>query len=146
MPLIDALPPLIRTGRYKGALPGTSLIRTKQILADDEQYFVATNPTPGTAIAFAINAAVSETAGYFLSVLNNDAKGGKRIFLDYLKLLCAVVPASATSAEMFIKTDTAGFSSGGSAVTPVNTNSDSTAGSVAVINAGALTTAARTGN
>jgi hypothetical protein len=146
MSLLDALGQFARTGRYRGSVPVTTLIRTKQILADDEGYFVATNPTPGTPIVFAVNPAVSETAGYFLSVFNKDSPGGKRIFLDYLKLLVGAVPASATAAEMLVKLDTAGFSSGGSAITPVNPNGDSAAASVATINAGALTTAVRSGN
>src|SRR5437016_11198053 len=90
------------------------LTAEKRLLADKGAFFVATNPTPGTGIAFAVNAAVSETAGYFLSIKNTEAANGKRVYLDYLRLLCGVVPASATSAEMFIKTDTTGYSSGGS--------------------------------
>ena len=115
----------------------------KQLVADEGAYFVATNPTPGTAIAFALNAAVSETAGYFLSIKNTEPANGKRIYLDYLRLICAVAPASATAGDMFIKLDSAGFSSGGSAITPVNPNYDSTTASVADVRAGALTTAAR---
>jgi hypothetical protein len=145
MAILDALPALSRTGRFGGTVPTSALARGKHVLADDGLYFVATNPTPGTAIAFAVNAAVSETVGYFLSIQNSELPGGKRIFLDFLKLLLAVVPASATSAEMFIKLDTAGFTSGGTPITPVNPNSDSATKSVAVINAGALTTAARSG-
>src|SRR5712691_6449457 len=115
----------------------------KQILADEGNYFVATNPTPGTAIAFAVNAAVSETAGYFLSIKNNDPANGKRIYPDYSRLICAVAPVSATAGDMFIKLDSAGFTSGGSAITAVNPNYDSAATSISQINAGALTTAAR---
>jgi len=46
------------------------------ILADKGAYFIATNPTPGTGIAFAVNAAVSETAGYFLSIKNTEQANG----------------------------------------------------------------------
>jgi hypothetical protein len=51
---------------------------------------------------------VSETAGYFLSVQNLQAANGKRIYLDYLRLILATVPASATAGEMFVKLDTTG--------------------------------------
>src|SRR5882724_8567682 len=88
------------------------------ILADKGAYFISTNPTPGTPLAFAVNAAVSETAGYFLTIKNNEAANGKRIYLDYLSLLCGVVPASATAGEMFVKLDTAGWTSGGTQCTP----------------------------
>jgi hypothetical protein len=115
----------------------------EQILADEGYYFVATNPTPGTPIAFAVNAAVSETAGYFLSVQNTQPANGRRIYLDYLRLICGVAPASATAGDMFVKLDSAGFTSGGSAITPVSPNYDSAATSIATVNAGALTTAAR---
>src|SRR5216684_235376 len=115
----------------------------KQILADEGSYFVATNPTPGTAIAFAVNAAVSETAGYFLSVQNSQPANGKRIYLDYLRLICGVAPVSATAGDMFIKLDSSGWTSGGTAITPVNPNYDNAATSVATVNAGALKTAAR---
>jgi hypothetical protein len=94
------------------------------VQSDRGNYFVATNPTPGTAIAFAVNAAVSETAGYFLSVQNLQAANGKRIYLDYLRLILATVPASATAGEMFVKLDTTGRTSGGTQCVPVNPNYD----------------------
>src|SRR5947209_3844525 len=92
----------------------------KMLLGDKGAYFVATNPTPGTPIAFAINTGVSETPGYFLSIQNSQQANGKRIYLDYLRLICGAAPASATSGEMFVKIDTTGFTSGGTPITPVN--------------------------
>ena len=43
-----------------------------------------------------------------LYVLSRTAKAnpsGKRMYLDYIKLICAVVPASATGARFAVKTD-----------------------------------------
>jgi len=119
------------------------LTAEKRLLADKGIYFVSTNPTPGTPIVFAVTAAPSETAGYFLSIKNTEAANGKRVYLDYLRLLCGVVPASATAAEMFVKLDTAGWTSGGTQCNPVNVNGDLSTASVADVRAGALTTAAR---
>lgn len=122
----------------------------KFLHADDGRYFVSTNPTPGTGINFAVNAAVSETAGYFLTVQNTAtavggaaAKSGSRVYLDYLRLICVAVPASATAGELFVKVDSAGRTSGGTQCPPVNPNFDSAAASVSDVWAGAITTAAR---
>ena len=46
-------------------------------LATNLTYYVAAS-TPGTPIVFAVNAAVSETAGYFLSIKNNAVAGSVR--------------------------------------------------------------------
>lgn len=118
------------------------------VVGDKGKYFVALNATPGTAVTFAVNASVSETAGYFLSIKNTEQANGKRVYVEYIRLICAVAPASATSGEVFVKLDTTGYSSGGTggAITPVCVNSDLSPTSVTEIRAGALTTAARSGS
>jgi hypothetical protein len=134
----------LRIGKYRD-LYTIPLFHKNHSLSDEGSYFVATNPTPGTPVAFVVNAAVSETAGYFFNVKNNDAIGvnAKRIFLDYIRLISGVVPASATSAHCFVKLDNINrYSSGGSTIYPVNPNMDSNIASIAQMNAGALTTVA----
>ena len=115
-------------------------------LADEGSYFVTNNPTPGTGIAFAVTAAVSETAGYFLVVRNGwsiGASDAKNLYLDYLRLITTVAPASGTAGHFFWKTDVATkYTSGGSTLTPANPNTNSGAASGAVVYAGALTTVA----
>lgn len=112
-------------------------------VADEGQYFYASNPTPGTSISGSVTSVTSETAGYFFSIQNTEPAGGKRAYLKYMRILCNVVPASAVAADMFIKLDTVGWTSGGTAIVPVNVNGDSNNKSVCNIQAGALTTAAR---
>ena len=85
----------------------------------------ATNPTPGTGIAQAVQAAYSATAA--LAVLRNtDTRpGGSIIIPRYLRLLTTVAPASATSAQLVIAVDDINrYSSGGSAITASPSRSD----------------------
>jgi len=87
----------VRGGRY-GEQYVLPLIPTKHLLADEGSYFIATNPTPGTALAYNVQAAFSDTVPLFY-VQNNDSKAnpfGKRLYLDYIKLICTTAPASST--------------------------------------------------
>src|SRR5688572_12871346 len=56
-------------------------------LADEGSYFTGVNPTPGTGIIHALTTAWSATAALFC-LRNTDAEGAKRIYLDYVKLMC----------------------------------------------------------
>lgn len=49
-------------------------------------YFTVTNPTPGTAIAYANQTAFSATANGLFSIANAEPTGGRAVALDYLKL------------------------------------------------------------
>ncbi len=112
-------------------------------VADEGSYYVATNPTPGTAIAHVVSAAVSETAGYVLAIRNGDAVNGLRIYLDYLRLICTTAPAAATRGDFFLKIGPAAlWASGGSPIIPVSVTSDKGAASIAMVKFGALTTVA----
>jgi len=98
----------VRGGRY-GEQYVLPLIPTKHLLADEGSYFIATNPTPGTALAYNIQAAFSDTVPLFY-VQNNDSKAnpfGKRLYLDYIKLICTTAPASSTGVRFALKTDPA---------------------------------------
>jgi hypothetical protein len=112
-------------------------------LAEEGTYWKACNPTLGTAIADNIQTSFSATKG-ILCVVNTDSAGGKSIYPDYLKLIPAVAPASATSTEIAIAIDTVNrYSSGATNLTPVNANSATTATSVATVcRFGAVTFAA----
>lgn len=101
-----------------------SLSMTKDALAQEGRYYVVTNPTIGTTVAFAVSSSFSDTAPMF--VINNTAAvGGTTITLDFLRLFVTVVPASATSARLVVKTDSALRipTAGGSGIlVPQNTN------------------------
>jgi len=138
----DGIEAEARLGRY-GELFAQMIGSPRHTLADEGSYFVAANPTPGTAIAHVVSAAVSETAGNVLYLKNNDALGGKRIYLDYLRLIAETAPASGTATYAFLKADSANrYTSGGSAITPKNANMDSGEASKALLYFGALTTVA----
>jgi hypothetical protein len=116
-------------------------------LADEGAYFTAVNPTPGTGIIHALTTAWSATAALFV-LRNTDAEGAKRIYLDYVKLLClGTAPTGTTSVRLAITIDnTNRFSSGGTAITPTNTNMDSTQATIAALNFGAVVATAASGS
>jgi hypothetical protein len=129
----------VRGGRY-GEQYVLSLIASKHLLADEGSYFIATNVTPGTAQAYNIQAAFSDTTP-LLYIQNNDSKANpfaKRMYLDYIKLICTVVPASATGARFAVKTDPQlrTISTNNTlAITPTSPNSDVATQSVCSVNA-----------
>jgi hypothetical protein len=139
----------LRSSRY--GEPIAQLIGGSRIhaLADEGSYFVATNPTPGTAIAGTTTpTAFSETVG-LLSVFNGNTASGnsaKQIYLDFILLQVVAVGTSSTNYNLTGKVDAGPnrWSSGGSAITPVSPNMNSSAKSGAVINFGALVLASAT--
>lgn len=133
-----------RLSRY-GEIISVPLGHGLQAIANEGNYFKAINPTPGTGIAQTIQTTFLATNGVF-SLRNSDTAGGKQIFPDYLRLICTVVGASTTRSEGLIAIDTiTRYASGGSAITPVNVNSDSSTSTKAVVHFGALTLAAEGG-
>lgn len=135
----------VRGGRY-GEQYMLSLIPTKHLLADEGSYFIATNPTPGTALAYNVQAAFSDTVPLFY-IQNNDSKANpfaKRMYLDYLKLICTVAAASATGVRFAIKVDPTLrtlSTNNTTAITPTSPNSDVASQSVCSINAQSSATA-----
>lgn len=119
-----------------------------QQACDEGAYFTAVNATDNTAITSSIATAYSATASAFIAIRNNDSNAdvgqGKRIILDYIKLLLKTVPASAADWRAVIDVDNvqARFTSGGTAITPANANMASNSTSIALVNVGALTTVA----
>lgn len=130
-----------RAGRY-----GEQYVRTPaDYYADEGTYFLATNPTIGTGVANSAATGFVATTP-FLTLFNNNAlTGGARVQLDYLKLICTVAGAGGSTVGYAFLTDTGNrFTSGGSAITPVNVNRDSTNSTNSVVNAGAITATAAT--
>ncbi len=115
-----------RLTRY-GEQVVTSLTGTKMHgLADEGTYFVATNATPGTAIA-GIAAADGYDVTETLFYLHNAATSTKRIYMDFLHLTCAAAGTNGTNFSLAMTTDSvARRSSGGTSITPVE-NSQSAA-------------------
>lgn len=119
-----------------------------QQACDEGTYFTAVNATDNTAITASIATAYSGTASAFIALrnadTNADAGSGKRIILDYIKLITKTVPASAVDWRAVVDIDNvqARFTSGGTAITPANSNMATNTSSVALLNAGALTTVA----
>ena len=138
----DGTPQMPRLGRY-GEQEVENLINSHHRLADEGSYYITQSPTPGTGIAYALTTAFSDTAGCFLAFKNNAAANdpnAKRVYLDYVKLICTVAPTSATAAHCVVKIDNTNRNpTGGTALTPGGSSMDNSAGSVAQISAGALT-------
>ena len=119
-------------------------------LSDEGTYFVGTNPTPLTAIATSGSIATyagSDTAPVAI-IRNNDGLGGKRIYLDYLRMTMVVLPTTANSWTFTWTLDNLPnkYTSGGSVITPVCPNMDLGAVSIAQLYFGAITAAAKSGN
>lgn len=123
---------VVLRGSPDGAQYVQSLVPTKQVLCDEGSYFVTTNPTPSTPIAYGsggTQTSFSDTVP-FLQVINTGNPGDPAapvVFVDYLKLLQigGTAPASTTSVNVVARLDN-GFraSTAGTPTTntPVNAN------------------------
>ena len=132
-----------------GELYVSPLTQTNHMIADEGSYYIASSPTPGTGLAFAVTAAASDTAGNFLFIKNNDnvsdSPNTKRLYLHYIRLICTVAPATATAGQFKLNADsflTQRYTSGGTALSPQSANMDTGNVSICQIYAGALTTVA----
>lgn len=113
-------------------------------IADEGQYFVATNPTPGTGIS-GIAAADGINNAEGLLLLTNDNTDGKRVYLDYLYLRNTAAGTNGTNMDFTVKIDSAArYTSGGSAITPVNVNMDDSSTCGCTMYFGALVTTTST--
>ena len=90
-------------------------------LADEGSYFIATNATPGTAIAGIAAADGYDDAEALLYLANTHPT--KHVYLDYLHLICEAAGASGSdfAYAIDVATETT-YASGGTAITPVCTN------------------------
>lgn len=128
----------------------TSPLTSKEFfLADEGSYFVATNATVGTGIAGHAAPVVADgSTKMLLHVFNGNAAGGKWIYPQYLKLRWTAIGASGTSTFFVAYIDqkgTTALTSGGTASTPVNTNSASSLASGATLTFGPCVTAFTSG-
>lgn len=121
----------------------------KQAVAEQGNYFVASNPTPGTGIAMSQSiTSFNEAAGavgvvlYLRNTETSAVNASKRIYPDYLMLRSiTTAPTSATDWYMAGVLDyNPTLATGGSAITPVNVNGDSSLASIATMRFGVLTT------
>lgn len=118
-------------------------------LADEESYFIATNPVPGTGLATIAALQTLVDTSPFILIQNGDAASAdgpaSRLYLDYVKLEATAPGTAGTSIRYAVKTDVARadrYTSGGTQLTPQNPNQDSSAASPDKIYCGALVAAA----
>lgn len=113
-----------------------NVLPSPQVLAQAGQYFVATNPTPGTAVQSDLITAYSATADGHCVILNSNSAPGLSVLPDYIKFhMTGTAPTATTVMEFALFTDvvaSATPSAGNVALTPVNvlTSSASTSGVV----------------
>ena len=123
----------VRGGRY-GEQYGLSLIPTKHLLADEGSYFICTSATtsgtPGTTtMSYPLTTAYSATTP-FVYLQNNDSKSNpvaKRVYFDYLKIVCTQAAASSTGVRFAAVVDPVvrGITTNnGTFFTPTSPNSD----------------------
>lgn len=86
-------------------LTGVTMVSAKHLWAEDGSYCVATQAPGAAALAYGIITAFSDTAALILVQNTSVAAAQKRLYLDYLRLIPTVAPASATAAFYAIKMD-----------------------------------------
>lgn len=120
----------IRLSRFQEIYVQNIVPPTKHPICDEGSYFVSTS-TAGTALAYGIITAFSDTTTDVIWVIQNNGSISdpfvKRLYIDYLRLTVTVAPATATQAFYAIKVDNVSRvpSANLSLITPVNTNMDS---------------------
>jgi hypothetical protein len=140
----DGIQQIARVSR-RGEFIHQSLTGSKMWgLADEGSLFVATNATLGTAIVgTTAPTAFSATVGLMTIFNNNTVASGKRLYLDEICLEVRAAGASSTQFSVAMSIDgIQRYSSGGTAITPINPNMDDGTVSAATVNFGALTCAA----
>jgi hypothetical protein len=121
-------------------------INSRLALADAGLYYTTVNPTPGTPIAQAITTAFDATVA-LCAITNGAAAKGARVYLDFIRLICGVAPAAATSGQLVIKIDNvARTPAGGSALTPAASSFVNATAPGATVQFGAVTLAAEGAN
>jgi hypothetical protein len=95
-----------RLARYS-ELMVVEAVRTKHPLADEGSFFSTQNPTLGTALAAGIQATFSDTVAAFVFQNTGDPSGSvsPSLYLDFIKLIFTVAPASATGMRYAVKLD-----------------------------------------
>lgn len=106
-------------------------LSSRQYLAGAGNYWQITNPTPGTAIAYANQTSFSATANGMFSIRNTQSAGAnsKSIYLDRLKLIQTATAPTGTLVmrfEVFIETGAVAMTTAVATRTPINCNPAST--------------------
>jgi hypothetical protein len=134
-----------RAGRY-GETYASLIVPTKHVLADQGSYFTTNNNQTGIATS-ATPTSFSST-NPFLTIYNTAQANNPlspRIYLDYATLLATAAGTAGASVQVAIALDAGNrYTSGGTALTPIKTNSAGP-GSVAQIYAGNITAGAASG-
>lgn len=116
--------PVDRLNRSIGVSAGSMRITQ----SDLGNYFVSTNPTPGSALAYNVQSGYSATVP-FAYLYNSASSGGKSVYLDYIKIICTTAPASGTQTYYALLADTIARTintNNMTAITPVCPNVGST--------------------
>lgn len=138
----DTVEGKLRIGRY-GDLRVAPTLHGVTGSGDEGSYWTAANPTIGTAIATAASLTAWVTTTPVFILQNNDAVGGKNVIFDYLRLLTAVIPTSATEWRWALFVDSIKrYASAGSTLTNNNANTAASASSIAQAYFGATVAAA----
>lgn len=117
-------------------------LTSKGVLAAIEgSHFIARNPTPGTGIVGHAAPTTLDDTKPLLVIKNNAAvSSGINIILDYIRLRLTTAGTASTNVRFDIKTDTINrYTSGGTALSPVNVNTNSVIASNALVYYGAIT-------
>ena len=128
-----------------------NLLTPRQGMAQAGAAFTVTNPTPGTAIAYALQTGFSATANGLFSISNSEPTGGKNIILDKLLLVQTATAATGTlnmRLEANLESAVSAITTLAAARTPVNLNSAASNSSIATVTsfaAGAATVPAAVG-
>lgn len=139
----------VRGSRYGEIYTMAALGSKLYPLADEGAYFVASNTTPGTGIAgHAAPTTLDDTKALLYIQNTRSTSDGGRVYLDYIRLYITAAGTNSTNVRFNYKTDTGTtrFSSGGSAITPVNPNTNSGLASQCTVKFGAVVCAAATAN
>ena len=149
-PMPDTSSQEMRCDRY-GNQYSVNLYNGMHALAAEGSMWIATTPTPGTGITGTAATGTSYTATQALLVLYNSENqptgmSGRRVILDFITLICTAAGTASTSCHLAHQVDNGNrYSSGGSALTPVNPNMDiGSAGAVGKLYAGVVTATAST--
>lgn len=133
-----------RTGTY-GEGYALGLTSKEWFLADEGSFFFAQNGTPGTGIIGPVSTSFTETTALFS--LYNGNSGQVRIYPQYLRLYVTVAGGSDARVQFTHIVDNGNrYSSGGSTLTVVNPNMDSSLVTQGIAKFGALTLTAASAN
>lgn len=138
-----------RFGRY-GESYSIPITQGTYAIADEGQYFHAATATPATAFTLtgATQTGFNATTSATFTVKNNDSALGKRLYLDYVRIIFATAGTAGTRIEGAVVIDnTTRYSSGGTALSVYNNNMDETSASISTqAFAGAVTATAASGS